>query len=221
MIRPDPISAAAASAAVSSLPQATAFTTDLKHGSTGPQVARLQQLLHALGYLSSSPTGMFGLQTEAALKKYQKAHHLEQTGAVGPKTRAQLNADIVAAPSSSVRSVAPSNIFTKNLSLGSKNAEVLALQKYLAFVHLLPADAITGYFGAKTRAAIKAFQSAHHIEPLGNAGPATRALLNSLLGLQAAGVSRARPTPLPANDNTPAAANDNAASTTAATSSAL
>ncbi len=47
---------------------------------------------------------------------------------------------------------------TKTLKIGSQGAEVSALQKYLISQALLPQDAATGYFGAKTSTALKAFQ---------------------------------------------------------------
>jgi peptidoglycan hydrolase-like protein with peptidoglycan-binding domain len=56
------------------------------------QVTALQQRLTALGVYSGPVTGYYGALTEQAVIKYQAAHGLSQTGAVGPATRTALNA---------------------------------------------------------------------------------------------------------------------------------
>ncbi|MEK7106740.1 MAG: peptidoglycan-binding protein [Patescibacteria group bacterium] len=72
----------------------TTITYTLAKGMENNQVSRLQQVLVRYPdiYPESSTTGYFGPATERAVKGFQKKHGLEQTGAVGPKTRALLNA---------------------------------------------------------------------------------------------------------------------------------
>jgi len=67
------------------------FTKPLKFGMTSNEVKELQIKLKELGYLTATPTGYYGNQTVAAVKKFQKAKGLEQLGTVGPGTRAALN----------------------------------------------------------------------------------------------------------------------------------
>jgi hypothetical protein len=67
------------------------FTKPLKFGMTSSEVRELQVKLKELGYLTATPTGYYGNQTVAAVKKFQKAKGLEQLGSVGPGTRAALN----------------------------------------------------------------------------------------------------------------------------------
>lgn len=67
------------------------LTQYLVLGSTGEQVTILQQYLHNHGYLSINPTGYFGTATVNAVKAFQKAHNISQTGTVGPLTRAAIN----------------------------------------------------------------------------------------------------------------------------------
>ena len=67
--------------------------------------------------------------------------------------------------------------FRKYLQAGSTGAEVTALQKVLISAGYLGASA-TGYFGALTRRAVMAYQSANGVQALGVVGPATRAVLN-------------------------------------------
>ncbi|KKW19744.1 MAG: hypothetical protein UY63_C0007G0028, partial [Parcubacteria group bacterium GW2011_GWA2_51_10] len=57
---------------------------------TEGEVSLLQDFLQAEGYLSSQPTGFFGLQTLAAAKKYQANVGLSPTGYVGPLTREKI-----------------------------------------------------------------------------------------------------------------------------------
>jgi len=72
--------------------------------------------------------------------------------------------------------------FTKTLQLGSKGPDVVALQEYLIANGFMPTPLVgsnvTGYFGKLTEAAVKAFQKAHGLEPVGIVGPKTRAILN-------------------------------------------
>jgi len=68
--------------------------------------------------------------------------------------------------------------FLNNLGIGSRGADVTALQQFLIDDgYSIPAGA-TGYFGAQTRAAVIAFQKARGIAQVGVVGPLTRAELN-------------------------------------------
>lgn len=58
------------------------FYRDLARGDKGQDVTQLQDGLNALGLLPVSATGTFGVDTENAVKKWQKSLGLEQTGAV-------------------------------------------------------------------------------------------------------------------------------------------
>lgn len=77
--------------------------------------------------------------------------------------------------------------FTKYLSLGKTDAEVKEVQKFLN-THGAPVSATgagsvgneSSYFGAKTVAAVKVFQTANGISPTGTWGPITRAKANSM-----------------------------------------
>jgi peptidoglycan hydrolase-like protein with peptidoglycan-binding domain len=53
----------------------------------------LQKRLQLEGYLTSTPNGYYGAGTTAAVKEFQRDYNLKQTGAVGPGTRAALNAE--------------------------------------------------------------------------------------------------------------------------------
>ncbi len=78
-----PVSASAASCV---------FTSDLKSGSKGAQVTNLQAFLKSQGYFSAKSVPNFGPATLAAVKKFQKANGISQTGTAGPLTRAKIKA---------------------------------------------------------------------------------------------------------------------------------
>jgi peptidoglycan hydrolase-like protein with peptidoglycan-binding domain len=103
--------AATAIITVPFITSAATFTTWLTVGSRGLDVTALQAILVAQGYLKVVPTGYYGALTKQAVMAYQKANGLEQVGSTGPKTRALLNAYVVAhVPTSSapMTPIAPS-----------------------------------------------------------------------------------------------------------------
>ncbi|MBX7100808.1 MAG: peptidoglycan-binding protein [Myxococcaceae bacterium] len=68
---------------------APAATPRLERGTTGPDVARLQKLLNQRG-ADLTPDGLFGPLTDAAVRRFQSSHGLNDDGIVGPKTWAAL-----------------------------------------------------------------------------------------------------------------------------------
>jgi hypothetical protein len=67
------------------------FSTSIKSGSAGKDVTELQTTLKKLNFYNGPINGKFGPLTETAVKKFQKAKKLTQTGALGPATRNALN----------------------------------------------------------------------------------------------------------------------------------
>lgn len=63
----------------------------LKIGSRGTAVSNLQQRLKDLGYSIGKVDGIFGSQTQKAVKEFQKDNGLAADGIAGPKTIAKLN----------------------------------------------------------------------------------------------------------------------------------
>ncbi|MGG1674952.1 L,D-transpeptidase family protein [Neobacillus sp. NRS-1170] len=62
----------------------------LKRGSQGPAVMDLQQKLTSLGYNTKGTDGIFGVNTENALRQFQKARKLTVDGIAGPVTKKAL-----------------------------------------------------------------------------------------------------------------------------------
>ena len=79
--------------------------------------------------------------------------------------------------------------FTRNLTVGSTGADVLALQQWLnkngCPIAATGAGSVgmeSTYFGAKTKAAVACWQAAHNISPAaGYFGPTTRAAVNAMV----------------------------------------
>jgi peptidoglycan hydrolase-like protein with peptidoglycan-binding domain len=155
--------------ATSSTTMAAQTQPILKNGSTGAAVTKLQQNLKAAGYDPGPIDGDFGPKTEAAVKGYQQAQGLKADGIVGPKTWNKL-------ANSSAPSTSPSSQPT--LKQGSKGAAVKVLQQKLAAAGY-SAGAIDGSFGAKTKAALIAFQEANGLSANGVCGPQTWTALNA------------------------------------------
>ncbi len=104
---------------------------------------------------------------------------------------AQLQAQL-GTPSSGA-AMTSSYSYTKDLTLGSKGADVTALQQMLINDGYLTAvSKPTGYFGALTQKALAAYQAAKGISPAaGYFGPKTRAFVNSMSVSTTAGTTSA------------------------------
>ena len=74
---------------VSAFAQAGCVTLsgDLSFGAKGSEVTKLQTFLKAQGYLTAPLVPNFGNATLAAVRAFQKANGISQTGTVGPLTR--------------------------------------------------------------------------------------------------------------------------------------
>lgn len=127
-----------------------------------PEVAAIQYLLKARGYYSYKVDGIFGFQTEKAVRAFQKAARLKVDGIAGPQTLAKL--------------VVP-------LKRGAKGDSVRALQTAL---NTIIADSevlnnnpikVDGIFGAQTEAMVRAFQSVVELKQDGVVGPQTWCVL--------------------------------------------
>ena len=167
----------------------------LHNGSRGEAVRALQQALIDLGYLKGKADGIFGNQTENAVRAFQAAKKLTADGLAGKKTQALLFAsssavsqpavsepavqpaasEPAAPQSSSSVSVSDGNLFSGNygtLRLKDKGARVKALQQALIRLNYLSGKA-DGIFGKKTLDAVIAFQIDQKLSADGLAGKKT------------------------------------------------
>ena len=140
----------------------------LKLNSKGTDVRNLQQDLTTLGYYWAEITGNFGAKTETAVKRFQEENGLTADGVAGTKT---LNA-VAAAVARKGGTPASGGSAGTTLKLNSQGTKVSQLQTDLKQLGYYYAE-ITGNFGEKTEAAVKAFQKAKGLTADGVAGTKT------------------------------------------------
>jgi peptidoglycan hydrolase-like protein with peptidoglycan-binding domain len=163
-------------------PTTTEHHVLLENGSEGRQVRLLQE---KLGIVAD---GVFGPETEAAVRSFQAAHGLEVDGIVGPRTSAALAGEAASvtaladtaetAFSSSVReavsyptSSAPSataetHAKTAAATAGTTTNPVVRLQEALGVQ-------VDGTFGPETERAVRHAQALHHLHVDGVVGGET------------------------------------------------
>ena len=140
----------------------------LKLNSKGTDVRNLQQDLTTLGYYWAEITGNFGAKTETAVKRFQEENGLTADGVAGTKT---LKAIAAAVARKGGTPASGGNAGT-TLKLNSQGTKVSQLQTDLKQLGYYYAE-ITGNFGEKTEAAVKAFQKAKGLTADGVAGTKT------------------------------------------------
>ena len=135
----------------------------LKKGDQGTSVKTLQEKLKALGYLTGAADGKYGAGTETAVKNFQKAAGLTETGTADPETLSAVYAAKI-----------PVVLFKR----GAKGDDVSALQQKLKALGYLT-GAADGRYGAGTVKAVEAFQKDNGLEATGRVDEDTMAALNA------------------------------------------
>lgn len=154
--------------AISSSKSNAAYTT-LKKGDKNTEVAALQKQLIKLKYLSGTADGVYGQQTQNAVKLYQQTKGLETDGIAGRATQRTLFQD--------TKVLSGKKTLTANtsggLSLGSQGDKVKELQSALIYLGYLSGGA-DGVFGEKTEAAVRKYQNRNKLAVDGVAGTLTQ-----------------------------------------------
>ena len=135
----------------------------LRKGDQGTSVKTLQEKLKALGYLTGTADGKYGAGTETAVKSFQKAAGLTETGTADPETLSAVYAAKI-----------PVILFKR----GAKGDDVSALQQKLKALGYLT-GAADGRYGAGTVKAVEAFQKDNGLEATGRVDEDTMAALNA------------------------------------------
>lgn len=134
----------------------------IRLNSRGNFVRILQYLLNEYGE-NLSTDGIFGRNTELAVKRFQSNNNLTQDGIVGRNTWNKL------------LNINPQNFLLRR---GSKDSAVLFLQKLL-LSYLYPITNLDGIFGPETESAVRQFQSENGLAVDGIVGANTwRELFN-------------------------------------------
>jgi len=121
----------------------------LQRGDRGGQVAEAQRLLGV------TADGVFGPNTEAAVRRFQAEQDLMVDGIIGPQTWERLHNQQPGLPYPGTP-----------LRVGSRGADVVEVQRVVG----VGAD---GIFGAVTERAVRAWQRAHRLVADGVVGPRT------------------------------------------------
>ncbi len=187
--------------------------TSLRYGMRGEEVKRMQQALIKLEYLSGTADGIFGVNTENAVRKFQKDNHLKVDGVAGPKTLALLygsspvptKTPLPSPTAFPVVTPVPTPVSTSlfggdytSMKPGSSGKRVVLLQKALIRLGFLSGKA-DGKYGKKTEKAVLQFQKKYKLKADGIAGKKTLRKIESLYR-----ADTPTPTPAPSPTATPA-----------------
>lgn len=161
----------------------------LRFGSIGNNVKNLQLRLNRISRNYPAipkiyPTdGVFAIETEDAVKEFQRIFNLTPDGIVGPGTWYAIQRIYNAVKrlnelnSEGLRLGDISTSFQDTIQEGERSLSVENLQYLLAyiaqFVNSVPPIPVTGYFGEQTKDAVISFQNAYGLTPDGIVGPYT------------------------------------------------
>ena len=161
------------------------FELSLSLGQRGPSVRTLQYYLSVIAYFNPNLNtvaidGVFGEDTENAVKAFQSYYSLQPTGVVERTTWEKIDEVY----RDTVRDI-PSSVYGENaklypgyfLSIGMRGTDVEDLQTYLSLIGRNYRDIdeipVTGYFGEQTENAVRQFQALFDIRQTGTVGPLT------------------------------------------------
>jgi peptidoglycan hydrolase-like protein with peptidoglycan-binding domain len=154
-------------AATQATPQAAATETavepdqNLSRGSNGEEVRSLQERLAALDYPVGAQDGVFGYRTHQAVRYFQDALDITQTGVVTPELKEQIFADGASEYHQYV-----------SLDRGSHGIRVEALQARLRALYYTT-DPVDGDYGSRTADAVRLFQQKAGLSQTGAASVET------------------------------------------------
>ena len=155
-------------------------------GDKSDEIKEYQQLLYEKGFLTYAPDGVFGKQTQNAVRRFQEENGLVVDGCLGKSTIQLLKSG-------------KSDDF--RFTVGMEGADVQRIQERLAHYGYLKSGQVTGYYGDKTKTAVKTFQSRNKLPSDGEVGYET---IRKLLSSDATKAANApKPTPKPSGKTTP------------------
>ena len=158
----------------------------LRQGDAGNSVQQMQLRLNRISrnYPAipkiANPNGIFGADTDAAVREFQRIFGLSPDGIIGKETWyriAYIYTSVKRLSELNSEGIQYSEIATQypsQLSVGSSGEYVSVLQYYLAvisrFYDSVPSVSQTGVFDAQTENAVKAFQRTFGLDPDGIVG---------------------------------------------------
>jgi peptidoglycan hydrolase-like protein with peptidoglycan-binding domain len=152
-------------------------STVLSQGDTGEAVANLQESLNEHG-ASLNQDGLFGSDTDRAVRNFQQSNDLVVDGIVGPATEEKLeNKRTTTESRDTTNGEVTVTESSSNLSQGDEGEAVSNLQESLnTYGANLSED---GIFGSSTDRAVRDFQESNALAVDGIAGPATLEALSA------------------------------------------
>jgi len=161
---------------------ATPYMRDTDPAAAGRGDIRAVQSI--LGMQAGERDGIYGPQTEQAVRAFQRANSLVADGVVGPATWAALEAAVArqhARPSPAHRTLRLTEPYMRDTDReAAGRGDIKAVQSILA----LPAGKRDGIYGPQTEQAVKAFQRAHGLVADGIVGTKTWAALEAAVAKQ-------------------------------------
>lgn len=161
----------------------------LRLGSFGEDTRTIQRQLNRIGrnYPAVSPTldtdGLFNVQTEEAVRNFQRIFNLTSDGVVGKATWYKIKSiynavkGIAELQSEGLTPNEVDRIFPEVLSEGSRGEGVRTVQYFLSVIAYfnseIPTPPYDGDFGPATRRAVEAFQRSEGLTPDGVVGRET------------------------------------------------
>ncbi|WP_204106286.1 MULTISPECIES: peptidoglycan-binding protein [Spirulina sp. CCY15215] len=134
-----------------------AQTNILRPGDRGEAVSELQKVLKAIGVFNGPISGVYGQQTELAIRRFQRDRGLIEDGIAGVQTRAAISAVARSQTGSSSPPPSPASPSSPPFTLGSQGDAVRQIQQRLQVLGYFPASP-TGNYDETTQQAIMQFQ---------------------------------------------------------------
>jgi peptidoglycan hydrolase-like protein with peptidoglycan-binding domain len=150
----------------------------LQRGDRGPTVTALQERLTRAGFACEPVDGIFGKGTEQSVRRFQDSRSLDVDGRVGLQTWTALLTDQGATPADkspvkvTQRAKEQSAKLPASCKRRSKGKAVIQLQQRLNELGF-DCGQVDGSFGARTEAAVKAFQAERGLQQDGIVGEKT------------------------------------------------
>lgn len=156
---------------------------DLTEGDTGDEVTALQNRLIALGYATGAGNGVYGPETTAAVRMFQRYNDLEQTGEATAYVQSRLYAPMaisyedvlngITASSMTMPAAAPTVVAPQDLSIPETltlNASGEAVERLQGrLIALGYAASTSGAYDEETASAVREFQAAVGVSQTGEA----------------------------------------------------
>src|SRR5699024_5297986 len=134
-----------------------------RSGKSHLETINIKIYLTILGYANfSTPNNYYAAQTKAAVKKFQRAYKLPETGVADSKTRSKLKAE------------AKKKVNVNFLKNGDRHSSVTQLKKNLYTLGYLSIKNPNNYYASQTEAAVKKFQKDNKLPQTGIADKKTQ-----------------------------------------------